>query len=219
MHRPRHLALYLLCIAVLAGFAALAYHLLHQHATAGNIIVLAVLAYTTLRVLYEFTINRRHVPTLTSGAVMGGAMAAVVAEEAARHTRPLTVVDLGSGRGGLTQRIARAVPTATVIGVERSTIPHWQAHITQRIFGPRNLRYVQGDLLQYNCHTADAVAMYLGGTIITLAADKLLAELRPGTLVISCEFRLPPAWGEPEIRTVHTPFKRNIFIYRTPPRV
>jgi hypothetical protein len=93
------------------------------------------------------------------------------------------VVELGAGWGGMTRRIRKALPNATVIAYERSLIP-WAV---SRVSGPVH----RGDLFAADLTNADVVFCYLSPWHMARLAPKFAAELKNGASVISVAFPLP----------------------------
>lgn len=177
-----------LAVIVLLFLGFFAYVLLQQP-QAGNAILLVILALGALRIIFEVTFNRQHVPTVGSSYTAGRAIIKMLQDHAhAQNIQALTIVDLGSGRGGLVRQIARALPQATVIGVERARLPHWQAQVAQRLFGPKNARFVLGDIFAYNCSTAHAVVIFLSDKLTNAVGVKLQNEWPTGGLLIASMF-------------------------------
>jgi SAM-dependent methyltransferase len=166
-------------------------------------------------VVYELTLNRKNVPTLATSYVGRGKIAEILKQEAAkRGGKPYTIIDLGSGRGELTRRIACAIPEAQVIGIEMARIPYLQSAFVQRWLGPKNLSYQCLDFWPYDCADVDAVVFYLSGTFARRVGEKLYKEMKPGSVVISHTFPLIGEWTLVEEVHFRSPFKEQIFVYR-----
>ena len=200
---------FILC--VILGFSL--WKMLHPF-TWLSIIPLLFVAYGLFRVIFELTWNRNNVPTLATSHA-GRAKMTELLKIAAAPRAGYSIIDLGSGRGELTRHIAKAIPTARVIGIEMARIPFLQSRFVQRWLGPSNLSYECLDFWPYDCSQIDAVVFYLSGTFARKVGEKLHRELKPGSLVISHTFALEGAWGEPaEILHFRTPFKEVIYVYR-----
>jgi Putative methyltransferase len=185
--------------------------------TWANSIPLALMAYVAFRIIFELTINRANVPTLATSFIGRGKMAAVLKAEADKNPdAPYTIIDLGSGRGELTRRIAKAIPKATVLGIEMARIPFWQSVWVQRLLGPKNLSYQCIDFWPYDCSKIDAVVFYLSMPVAQRVGAKLFRELKSGSTVISHTFPLLEAWTLVETISFLTPFKEVIYVYRKP---
>jgi len=181
-----------------------------------SVLPLGLIGYAAFRVVWELTFNRKNVPTLATSHAGRGKMTDMLKREAGQFGDGYTVIDLGSGRGELTRHIARAIPSARVIGIEMSRIPFWQSVWLQRWFGPSNLSYQCLDFWPYDCSKINAVVFYLSMPVAQRVGAKLFQELRPGSLVISHTFPLLDNWVPVETITFRTPFKETIYVYRKP---
>ena len=102
---------------------------------------------------------------MPSSSAVRAAVAAEVARLVARHesgsTRDPelhTIVDLGSGWGGLAREMALRFPDRTVIGVEASPLPHLCAALTRAVAGPPNLNFRRAD---FRSMTPEVGTLYL----------------------------------------------------------
>lgn len=126
-----------------------------------------------------------------------------------------TIVEAGSGWGGLAFRVARARPRATVIGYELSPLP-WLISQLRRLLQPAsNLHLYRRDLLRGRFHEVNAVVCYLHADAIADLEPKLRRELPEGALVISNTFRIP-GWRPQHVRQARTRFDTPIYVYRMP---
>jgi SAM-dependent methyltransferase len=183
--------------------------------TLGSIIPLLCIGYAAFCIIFELTFNRANVPTLATGFIGRRKITKILRDEAARHPgKTYTIIDLGSGRGELTRRIAKGIPNATVIGLERTRFPCWQASLVQRWLGPKNLSYRCCDFWPYDCASVDAVVFYLTPTMAQRVGEKLYRELKPGSVVISHTFPLLGAWMPVDIVRYRSPFKETLYIYK-----
>lgn len=217
LHRKGFRPVDAVVLVMLAAYGAFAAWLLSRPMTPSEILALVVLTYFMGRIFYEFTFNRGRVPTMATGFVERMVIARRIAADAAARGKPdMCVIDLGSGKGQLTRHIARRLPRARVIGLESLWLPYQQAEAVRRFLGVNNVEYVKADFFTYDCSGADAVTMYLSISLAPQVGAKLWRELKPGSLVISKEFRLGAEWPAPEVVMVHAPFKGTLYIYRRP---
>ena len=113
--------------------------------------ILLILAGVTLLVAALIFVQtwRLGAPPMPSNGKMRHAVLHLVAMELVHANRPgARVLDLGSGWGGLTRRLAAEHPDIPVIGVERSVIPLLWSVFMQRLLGPVNAQYKYGDILK-----------------------------------------------------------------------
>lgn len=166
---------------------------------------------------YEYAFNKTGVPTLATLPRMRRKMITRLKQDAVSHAGQLyTIIDLGSGNGQLSRAIARAIPTAQVIGIEISYLPWLRATLTQKLFGPANLTYQRRDFWNYDCSKINAVVLYLVGKKMARIGAKLHRELKPGALIISNRYALRDGWQPQETITFRTFFKNTLYIYRQP---
>jgi SAM-dependent methyltransferase len=132
---------------------------------------------------------------------------------AAEGKKPFKILDLGSGRGELTRHIAKKIPAAEVLGIELARFPCWQSHVVQRLFGPSNLSYRCLDFWRMDCSEIDAIVFFLTPNFAQRVGEKLAAELKPGSIVISHTFPLLGRWTPAEVIEFRTPFKETLYVY------
>jgi precorrin-6B methylase 2 len=133
--------------------------------------------------------------------------------EARPQARPYTIIDLGSGTGGLTAKIARAMPYARVTGIEISPVPWLISVLRQKLLGPSNLEYKRIDFWPHDCSDASAVVVYLTENIIERVSEKLRKELPPGTLVIANDVPLRAGW-QPASTEATGFWNFKVYVYR-----
>jgi trans-aconitate methyltransferase len=125
-----------------------------------------------------------------------------------------SVADLGSGWGTLTTALARAWPGVAVVGYELSPVPWLFSVIRARLFTPQ-VRLHRGDFMRAELGTATVVVCYLYPGGMTRLKGKLLAELRPNTVVISNTFALPD-WTPERVVTLGDLHQTKVYRYRVP---
>lgn len=185
------------------------------------IIIIVVAAICFSYTYYHFKTGIPTFPTMP--AMQEKIIALLKADMAARPTvRPYTIIDLGSGSGQMTQRIARALPEARIIGIEISPFPWLRSVVAQRLLGPKNVSYYCKDFWPYDSSAANAILVYLFFMphIIDRMSTKLRQELKPETLVVANTFPLSGDWHASETHSIDCPFfvslsgKAQLHIYR-----
>lgn len=126
-----------------------------------------------------------------------------------------TIVEAGSGWGGLAVSIARARPGAQVIGYELSPLPWLFSRLRQLVQRTPNLRFRRQDLLQASFRGVDVVVCYLHAGAIEALEPKLRRELPEGAVLISNTFQIP-GWKASEVREPPVRFDAPVYIYRIP---
>jgi SAM-dependent methyltransferase len=161
----------------------------------------AFLAVFLFLLLLYWSTFRTQVPYYPSGAR--------VWEEVARQLpldRPLRVIDIGSGLGGLVLDLARRRPDCEVSGIELAPLP-WLASRLRALVMRSRARFLLGDYEKLNFGKYDVVFAYLSPAAMTALWRKAEAEMRPGSVLLSYEFAI--AEREPE-RRVATGDSRKI---------
>jgi SAM-dependent methyltransferase len=124
------------------------------------------------------------------------------------------VYDLGSGDGRIPITAARRFG-ARGVGIDLD--PKLVAQATRSAqdagVGDR-VRFIEGDIFEADISSATVVTLYLLSSINERLRPKLLKELRPGTRVVSHQFRMGD-W-QPERETVVD--SRPLFLWRIPKR-
>jgi hypothetical protein len=109
--------------------------------------------------------------------------------------RPVAVIDIGSGLGGLVLDLARRRPDLQATGIELAPLP-WLASWLRARFSNSRARFVRGDYQSLDFGNYDAVFAYLSPAAMTALWHKARREMRPGSMLMSYEFAIqgaPPA--------------------------
>jgi SAM-dependent methyltransferase len=101
--------------------------------------------------------------------------------------RPLRVIDIGSGLGGLVLELARRRPESGISGIELAPLP-WLASVLRARFARSRARFLRGDYEQLDFAAYDAVFAYLSPAAMSALWRKAAAEMRPGAMLMSYEF-------------------------------
>jgi hypothetical protein len=128
---------------------------------------------------------RTQVPFYASGA------AAWSAVEAELPQRPLRMIDIGSGLGGLVVHLAAQRPDSRFEGIELAPLP-WLASRLRQMAGAR-CHFLRGDYQHLDFGAYDVVFAYLSPAAMPALWAKARAEMRSGTLLLSHEFAVPGA--------------------------
>lgn len=133
--------------------------------------------------------------------------------ELLRQLQPVSsVVELGSGWGGLSILLSRAMPTATVTGYENSFLPYCFSLILRRLFRARNLRLVRRDFHKVSLRDADLVVCYLSPSAMRRLQPKFEAELDSSAAVVSITFALPE-WRAVDVAVANDLYRTRIYLY------
>jgi SAM-dependent methyltransferase len=101
--------------------------------------------------------------------------------------RPLSMIDIGSGLGGLVLDLARRRPDSTFAGIELAPLP-WLVSRLRTAMKGNHVRFVRGDYEQLDLGDYDVVFAYLSPAVMDALWRKASAEMRPGALLLSYEF-------------------------------
>jgi len=132
-------------------------------------------------VLYWSTF-RTQVPYYPSGRAAWDA----VAEQLPQH-RPVSVIDIGSGLGGLVLDLASRRADLKAVGIELAPLP-WLASWLRAKLSNSRATFLRGDYEELDFANYDAVFAYLSPAAMTALWRKARKEMRPGSVLMSYEF-------------------------------
>jgi precorrin-6B methylase 2 len=104
---------------------------------------------------------------------------------------PFTLVDLGSGIGGVLTHLARTHPNGSYHGVEAAPLPFLWSWLRIKAAGHRNCSVHWGSLWDCDLSRYDVVFAYLSPVPMEALWEKARKEMRPGSLFISNTFAVP----------------------------
>lgn len=104
--------------------------------------------------------------------------------------RPLTMVDLGSGCGGLVCSLSSILPLGQFHGIEAALLPYWISRF-RTLFSKRNCQFKWADIWKQNLADYDVVYAYLSPVPMAQLWQKAQQEMRPGSFFISNTFVVP----------------------------
>ena len=159
-----------------------------MHGAAGFILVgVSVLALITHA--YAGVIGASWVPTRKRD------LTRVIA--ASRGFRGKTIIDLGCGDGTVMRAFAAQYPSSRVIGYELSA-PLWIVARFRNFFSPfrTNCRVIFGNAYKVSLSEADLIYCFLLPHAMEKLKNKLLRELKPGTIMITYSFPVAGWRGE-----------------------
>lgn len=123
---------------------------------------------------------RTQVPYFPSGQRAWDAVAALL------PPKPIKLIDIGSGLGGLVLDLATRRPDSAFEGIELAPLPWLASRL--RAIGKPNVRFQRGDYEALNFADYDVVFAYLSPAAMERLWQKAQAEMRPGSLLFSYEF-------------------------------
>ncbi len=138
--------------------------------------------------------------------------------ELARVTRADTVYDLGSGDGRIVIAAAREYG-ARGLGVEIDPALVAQSRATAERLGlTARVRFVEQDLFQTDLAPATVVTLYLSVDMNRQLRPKLLAELRPGSRIVSHDFDMGDWKPDQVVRILDDGREQVLYLWIVPPR-
>jgi ubiquinone/menaquinone biosynthesis C-methylase UbiE len=124
------------------------------------------------------------------------------------------VYDLGSGDGRIVIRAARKYGARGVgIDIDPERIREAQANARKAGVAER-VEFRQGDLFKADIRDATVVTLYLMNSVNLQLRPKLLAELKPGTRVVSHAFQM----GDWKPAEVHRVDRASVYYWVVPER-
>ncbi|MBV7535322.1 methyltransferase domain-containing protein [Duganella sp. sic0402] len=129
---------------------------------------------------------RTQVPYYPSGPAVWDALRQQLPAEG-QGGRPLRVIDIGSGLGGLGLYLARVRPEAEITGIELAPLP-WLVSWLRARLGRSQARFVRGDYERLDFSQFDVVFAYLSPAAMPGLWRKASAEMQTGSMLVSYEF-------------------------------
>ena len=124
--------------------------------------------------------------------------------------------DLGSGDGRIPIAAAKQYGVRAV-GIDIDPKLVEEARETARREGVENLvSFRNEDMFAADVREATVVTLYLSNTLNVMLRPKLLRELRPGSLVISHDFRMGDWAPEKSIRVPWKTLYRTVYVWTVP---
>jgi SAM-dependent methyltransferase len=145
------------------------------------------LALFLFLLLLYWSTYRTQVPYYPSGRRVREAVAALLPAR-----RPLRVIDIGSGLGGLVLDLARRGPGVDATGIELAPLPWLLSSLRARL-GQSRARFIRGDYETLDFGEFDLVFAYLSPAAMDALWRKAAREMRPGALLVSYEFVIEQA--------------------------
>lgn len=145
--------------------------------------LLYFVAFFLFLVLFWSTF-RTQVPFYPSNSAVWHAV-----EELLPKGRPLRIIDVGSGFGGMVIYLARMRPESEVVGVELAPLPWICSRLRGRVSGSGGL-FVRRDYYRVDFREFDVVFAYLSPAAMPALWRKAHTEMRKGTLLLSYEFAI-----------------------------
>ena len=165
---------------------------------------LFLVIFLFMLVLYWSTF-RTQVPYYPSGKTAWAAVAGQLPQG-----RGVSVIDIGSGLGGLVLDLARRRPDAQATGIELAPLPWLASYLRAKLSGSR-ARFIRGDYELLDFGSFDAVFAYLSPAAMEALWRKARREMHPGSMLMSYEFVIPEA--PPDVSLYLQDTGRTLYIW------
>jgi SAM-dependent methyltransferase len=123
------------------------------------------------------------------------------------------VFDLGCGDGRVLHALAQK-SGAECIGYEKAPVPYLAAIVHSLLFPKKNVRIVYGDMYRAPLERATHVYLYLFPPLMQRLLPILKEKLRPGAVVVSCDFRFKTLEPSSIIPSGDGKNARTLYVYR-----
>ena len=123
--------------------------------------------------------------------------------------------ELGSGWGTLAFPLADLFPHRQVIAYELSPLPYLVSRFRQRMVPRDNLSIRRENFFEVSLVAASVIVCYLCPPLMGRLEQKLEAEARPGTLVISNTFSFRK-WSSENVHVLTDLYATRVYVYRVP---
>ena len=104
--------------------------------------------------------------------------------------RSIKMIDIGSGLGDLILNVAKHRPNSEFSGIEIAPLP-WLVSYLRAFFLKSKAKFLYKNYLTISLEEYDVVFAYLSPVAMPQLWKKACSEMRPGTLLISHEFKIP----------------------------
>jgi precorrin-6B methylase 2 len=180
-----------------------------------------VIGLSVVMLILEYYYTKTKVTAVSSLPWMRKAVVKVLKEQLHNHKSdsPKVIYEMGSGWGPLAIDAARTFPQAHIIGLELSPIPLWFSRIRCFLFGHKNVTFKMKDFFDEDLSDADIILLYMLESVLTKLEPKFIAELKPGTVIVSNTFEIR-GWKPVHVENVmKKPLELNVYMYRVPDSV
>ena len=123
--------------------------------------------------------------------------------------------DLGCGDGRLLFLASKTNKNISCVGVERAPFPYVWAKIRQAFSKNKNVSIVYGNMFKKDISDATHVFVYLFPELMDELLPKFEKELKPGTRVVSSDFKFSKRNPDQiiDIKSKKRQLNRRLFIY------
>ncbi|MFZ3087463.1 MAG: class I SAM-dependent methyltransferase [Methylotenera sp.] len=104
--------------------------------------------------------------------------------------KPVRMIDIGSGLGGMSMHIAKVRPDSRIEGIEIAPLP-WMLSFVRAWIRRSSAVFRLGDYRKLDFASYDVIFAYLSPAAMLALWEKARQEMRPGSLLVSYEFEIP----------------------------
>ena len=127
-------------------------------------------------------------------------------------TKDSVFYDLGCGDGRVLHTLARN-SEAQFIGIEKAPVPYVRAKMWNFFSREKNVHIMWGDIRKISLENATHIFTYLGTHGMQMLVPKFEKELRPGTVLVSCDFPLKQHTPEKTLTIGEAKKEHTVYIY------
>lgn len=124
-----------------------------------------------------------------------------------------TILELGSGFGGLALAVAKNHPNCKIIGYEISLVPFLVAKLRSYFAKNKNIAFVWTDFFKEDLDRVELIVCYLTPNIMERLKAKLLSDLTTHPYIITNFFSFR-GWVPQKIHEVRDMYLSKIFVYK-----
>ncbi|MDP1766789.1 MAG: class I SAM-dependent methyltransferase [Methylotenera sp.] len=132
-----------------------------------------------------WTTFRTQVPFFPSRPIVWQQVAKIIPQ-----TKPVRLIDIGSGLGDMSMYIAKIRPDSYIEGIEIAPLP-WVVSFIRAKFHRSTAVFKLGDYTALDFVNYDVIFAYLSPAAMLTLWEKASQEMLPGSLLISLEFEIP----------------------------
>ncbi len=134
-------------------------------------------------------------------------------EEVLELTDESIVYDLGCGETKVLRYLLHKNPYAQGIGIEITPLPYFYAKILNAFSPIGRLTIVKKDFFTVPVKDATHVFIYLLPIMLDRLLPKLESELKPGTRLVSCDFKFTKKEASEKINVPGKKYSHTLYIY------
>jgi hypothetical protein len=124
-----------------------------------------------------------------------------------------SILELGSGWGGLVFLLAHHFPSCKIIGYEISPVPYLLSKIRLMIRPQENVKILRKDFFSISLRDASLIVCYLYPEGMQKLKNKFSEELKPGAYIVSHTFAIP-GWKPVKVLYANDLYKTPVFLYQ-----